>query len=362
MRQRPRLSICIPTYNRAFLLKEALAMIIPQVLLSEGKVELVVSDNCSTDETVRVVQEAQMLCPIYYRCNQKNLGPLYNVVTIVTDCASGEYCWVLGDDDLVLPGAVAKILSIIENHSEIEYVFLNHSFEKDVSRNIFMNMINDGKAMRSEINICFDYKEGIVPCWEEIVLYSRMPALFTSIVSHVFKRNIFVDNANNISTLCPQEWQSFEFLFPHLYLLMPRVVGRPVYYVGQPYVVVFIGAQDWLGYWPRYLFTYVLEITDRLKELGVERRIAEHYRDVIFKEGEYFFRQITFKSRVCYSCELGNLRIRKEDDWFFWKGVKKYWRNRYFSRMVILACWREFKERMSKVEKRLLGGFLQRNH
>ena len=60
---KPLLSICIPTYNRAELLRSALLSLVPQVKESGGEVELVVSDNCSTDDTRRVVEWARQFGP-----------------------------------------------------------------------------------------------------------------------------------------------------------------------------------------------------------------------------------------------------------------------------------------------------------
>jgi abequosyltransferase len=53
----PTLSICIPTYNRAGLLKDLLECLSVQLTtdISE-KVEVVISDNCSTDRTKEVSQ------------------------------------------------------------------------------------------------------------------------------------------------------------------------------------------------------------------------------------------------------------------------------------------------------------------
>lgn len=47
----PLLSICIPTYNRSQYLKETIDSIIGQEEFKSENVEIVISDNCSTDDT-----------------------------------------------------------------------------------------------------------------------------------------------------------------------------------------------------------------------------------------------------------------------------------------------------------------------
>lgn len=52
----PLLSICIPTYNRAQYLRNSIDSIICQNEFIDGRVEIVVSDNCSTDNTSEVCE------------------------------------------------------------------------------------------------------------------------------------------------------------------------------------------------------------------------------------------------------------------------------------------------------------------
>ena len=107
------LSICIPTYNRAADLRRCLASIVSQ--WREG-VEVLVSDNGSRDETPAVVYEAMRTIPgLRYQRLIANKGQGYNVRSLVQFHATGEYCWILGDDDVAVPGAIARILDTAQN-------------------------------------------------------------------------------------------------------------------------------------------------------------------------------------------------------------------------------------------------------
>lgn len=67
-------SICIPTYNRAPYLKKCLDSLICQPEFLQGEVEIVVSDNCSTDHTREVVQSyKEKYSNIQYYRNEENL-------------------------------------------------------------------------------------------------------------------------------------------------------------------------------------------------------------------------------------------------------------------------------------------------
>src|SRR5579872_3211144 len=106
---KPLLTIAIPTYNRAGCLKELLSMLADQ-LTNEPRVELIISDNTSPDDTPAVVREFQErgLCVRYIR-NTQNIGPDANFLQCFEQ-ARGKYVWIFSDDDLILPGGVAKIL------------------------------------------------------------------------------------------------------------------------------------------------------------------------------------------------------------------------------------------------------------
>jgi len=117
---KPKLSICIPTYNRAKFLTECLDSVLPQVK-SKDEVEVIVIDNASPDDTQAIVERyiAYYDCLKYYR-NEKNLGYAGNQVKCI-EYASGEYMALLCDDDIYTDGQVERILKVL---SEREYAFV----------------------------------------------------------------------------------------------------------------------------------------------------------------------------------------------------------------------------------------------
>ena len=66
------------------------------------------SDNCSTDQTEEVVRRLEASIDIRYQKNAENLGIPANFLNVVA-MARGEFVWLLGDDDLLMPNALEKI-------------------------------------------------------------------------------------------------------------------------------------------------------------------------------------------------------------------------------------------------------------
>ena len=99
----PLLSICIPTYNRRQYLQECLDSIITQDEFNIQEIEIVISDNASTDDTTILVQEYTGKYPnIIYHRNTENIGADRNVIKVLWYW-SGRFLWLLSDDDIILP-------------------------------------------------------------------------------------------------------------------------------------------------------------------------------------------------------------------------------------------------------------------
>jgi abequosyltransferase len=112
----PKLSICVPTYNRAGFLIELLESLVQGTSAAErARVEVCVSDNASTDGTeprVREFASRQGLQLVYHR-NPENLGADRNFLKAVT-IATGEYCWLMGSDDMLPPGLIGEVLARLD--------------------------------------------------------------------------------------------------------------------------------------------------------------------------------------------------------------------------------------------------------
>ena len=126
----PFLSIGIPTYKRPLRLKHILTTLANQLNLENADWEVVVSDNCSNDDTPNVVKSFENKLPITYLKHETNKGPDFNFRSLADSC-KGEYLWfVPDDDDLVNESSVSKIISFIKNIRKMMKIndFIQFSF------------------------------------------------------------------------------------------------------------------------------------------------------------------------------------------------------------------------------------------
>lgn len=112
--QNIKLSICIPTFNRAKYLKETIESIVCQeVFKHTNEVELVISDNCSTDETQLVINSFLTKYPekIKYFRNNENIEDKNFEVAIYR--GSGQFLKLHNDNLLVKDGALQEFIRFI---------------------------------------------------------------------------------------------------------------------------------------------------------------------------------------------------------------------------------------------------------
>lgn len=101
-----KLSICITTFNRCNFIGATLESILNQL---EDDCEVVVLDAASTDDTERVVSSyACQHSRLRYIRQAENNGIDQDYDRVV-ELARGDHCWLMTDDDLMKPGAIAVV-------------------------------------------------------------------------------------------------------------------------------------------------------------------------------------------------------------------------------------------------------------
>lgn len=121
------LSIYIPTYNRADKVVKQIKYILDETKgLDISKIEIIVNNNCSTDDTEQKVLSFIEGMPVTYHRNECNLGIVGNAYAAV-NLVHGKYFWLIGDDDEICKGAIKRVYDLINSNPKISYIYLNHS-------------------------------------------------------------------------------------------------------------------------------------------------------------------------------------------------------------------------------------------
>jgi glycosyltransferase involved in cell wall biosynthesis len=116
-----KLTIAIPTYNRNEILYKNIEKLLPQIT---DECRVVIFDNCSdvpVKDTIEDLVEANAHIDISIVRNRYNIGMAANILKCFEECPD-PWLWVLGDDDEVTDGAVARILSDIDMKRELHFI------------------------------------------------------------------------------------------------------------------------------------------------------------------------------------------------------------------------------------------------
>lgn len=183
------LSVCIPTYNRVAFLKELVSFIINEIneLALNNDIELLISNNCSTDGTQAYLDELKNNHPeinLLINNNEVNIGVLKNIVKCASS-SNGKYWWFIGDDDKIPKGALLKIVNELRSNDESAVFIFNQKGSHNILNNESISIqecaekhfyyIGNAVAIcntaLSKKNINQYYNEILSTCWPQTHIY-----------------------------------------------------------------------------------------------------------------------------------------------------------------------------------------------
>lgn len=107
----PKVSILIPTYNQDSLVSKAIESALHQ---DYQNLEVIVSDDCSTDDTEKLIQQYCNNFRFKYLKNKKNIGRVSNYRKLLYEYATGDWALMLdGDDYLIDKTYISKCVKIV---------------------------------------------------------------------------------------------------------------------------------------------------------------------------------------------------------------------------------------------------------
>jgi abequosyltransferase len=197
------LSICIPTFNRAPFLAELLDSIVSQ---SHPEVEVVVSDDASPDDTAEVAKSYGNRIPNYRVIRQPaNIGLDRNFLAVV-EAASGDFVWLMGDDDRLEPGGIDRVLEALERWPGVS--------------GLTLGVIDYDKTMQNPVGVRGMPPTQLVEDVEQV--FNQLSHLLGFMSALVFDRRKWLAVAQDPSV------QAF-----HNYYVQVYVIGRVIERFGQ---------------------------------------------------------------------------------------------------------------------------------
>lgn len=264
----PLLSICITTFNRAGWLALSLKNLERLLPAPRADVEIVVCDNTSTDGTPQVVEPYLGRADFRYRRNPANVGMLGNLQVTAHE-ARGRFVWVLGDDDLVKPGAIEHLLSIIRDRPDLALIYLNYAYTRE-----------DDAAAVTNLDHFLAHGTPIVAPGPDVYAPIRQIAaksenFFTAIYCLVFRRDHALRAYSQDTQGRP--FSSMLTSIPTTYHVLHRMMNEPGCWVGTPQLVVNMNV-SWVRYAALWVLERLPEMFDRAEAMGADGVQVDHWR------------------------------------------------------------------------------------
>lgn len=115
--ERPILSICIPVYNQ----KELVYELVSSILKYEyNDIEIVISDDCSTENIEEMINDFRDERIRYYR-NNTNVGHDLNIINAFKN-SKASFAFLLRTRDGVVVDGLKTIINVIKENSDLSYI------------------------------------------------------------------------------------------------------------------------------------------------------------------------------------------------------------------------------------------------
>lgn len=165
----PKISVVLPVYNGAVFLKESIDSILAQ---SYQDFELIIVDDCSTDNTSSIAKNYANLYPnVIYHRNEVNLK-LPETLNKGFALATGEYWTWTSHDNIYLQDAFQELSKALDKDSKLGFVYADMEIidVQGQKRGYVTAGPSEDLILRNVVGACFLYRASIA---KQVGLYNK---------------------------------------------------------------------------------------------------------------------------------------------------------------------------------------------
>ncbi|WGL60849.1 glycosyltransferase family 2 protein [Pigmentibacter sp. JX0631] len=184
-------SIAIPSYNCGKFIKFTIESLLRQTY---SNIEIIVSDNCSTDDSSTIVSDfCRKDSRVKFFKNETNIGYTKNISSAI-EKTNGKYVAIYHADDIYSEKIIEKQYNVLLNYSEVNHVFTQLNFlnsEKNIIKNKNYNFLYNF-SFEEKAKLLIGDLNSILPVFLEYGNFLPCPSYMTRKSSLL--KNLFDDD------------------------------------------------------------------------------------------------------------------------------------------------------------------------
>ena len=268
-----KLSICIPTFNRVHYLKNCLNSIYTASKNSSLKYEVCISDNYSEEKVSTVIEEYKDKINIVFNQNKKNIGLGGNILKSVS-FASGDFAWILGNDDLVLPNTFSHLEHLFKNNSDVDFYYINsyHLEKKSIEK--YKHPFETKKFNFENLKKFSNYNKSGKQNFFELINPKKSFEFMLSMYLCIFRLKYWKNNTNIIDAIKIMDtnlYSNFDNTAPHIKIWAKAFCNKKAYFLHKPQTANIHGPrnEDWGDLYPFVEAVRIPQVLDCYKKNGM---------------------------------------------------------------------------------------------
>ncbi len=267
------LSICIPTFNRAYYLDNCLNSIKIAKKETDLSIEVCISDNCSTEKIEPILNKYNEDINIVLNNNIKNIGMGKNILK-ATSMAKGKFCWLIGNDDLLLPNSLKEISNLFKKYEEVDFYYINsfHLHSENLAN--YAHPIDTKEIKTNSLKKFSSFKDSLKMDFFKLIDPKKSYEFMLSFFLCIFKREYWVKNINvinekNINDL--NKYSNLDNTAPHSKIWAKGFKNKNAYFCSNPLTINVHGPRsiDWGNLYPFVEGVRIPQVLDNYRKEGL---------------------------------------------------------------------------------------------
>jgi len=189
----------------------------------------------------------------------------------VVSMADGEFVWMIGDDDLLLPNAISKLVSMIGLHPTVDFFYVNSFHLNTEYLRKFPSPFDTANLPKDMVPFSHWTEAGELKFLDLInpkISFDFLGGIFLS----VFRREKWEQNKNVLDEIAIQDeriFSHFDNTFPHIKIFAHAFSSSKAYFNNSPLNVCLTGAREWAPMYPLVRSVRLVESLQVYRQKGL---------------------------------------------------------------------------------------------